>query len=85
VPYILPERRAELEAFATPQAETAGELNYLITRLCIAYERYHDSPAYAVKNEVVGALECAKLEFYRRSLVPYEDIKIQENGDCYPK
>jgi hypothetical protein len=26
-------------------------------------------------------LECCKLELYRKIAAPYEDIKIQENGD----
>ena len=29
----------------------------------------------------MGVLECCKLEFYRRVAAPYEDIKIEENGD----
>ena len=32
-------------------------------------------------NEAVGALECAKLEFYRRLAGPCEDRKVAENGD----
>ena len=33
----------------------------------------------------MGALECAKLELYRRVAAPYEDVKIMENGDVYTK
>ena len=36
---------------------------------------------YADINELIGALECAKLEFYRRKAAPYEDKKAVENGD----
>jgi len=32
---------------------------------------------------VTGVLECAKLELYRRIAAPYEDTKIEENGDVY--
>jgi hypothetical protein len=32
-------------------------------------------------NDVLGALEGAKLELYRRRIAPYEDTKIVENGD----
>lgn len=35
------------------------------------------------KSEIIGALECCKLELYRRIAAPYEDIKIGENGDVY--
>jgi len=34
-------------------------------------------------NAIIGALECAKLELYRRVAAPYEDDKIAENGDVY--
>jgi hypothetical protein len=30
---------------------------------------------------LIGMLECAKLELYRRSVANYEDEKILENGD----
>ena len=56
----------------------SGTLNYIITRLVKgAYGecRYNDY------NSIVGLLECAKMELYRRSVAPYEDTKIEENGD----
>ncbi len=31
--------------------------------------------------ELLGAVEGAKLELYRRLAAPYEDLKIRENGD----
>jgi len=34
-------------------------------------------------GDAIGALECAKLELYRRVAAPYEDTKIAENGDVY--
>lgn len=57
--------------------QLAGNLNYIITRLLIGTEpdHYHDF------NELVGVLECAKLELYRRRIAPYENKKIKENGD----
>jgi hypothetical protein len=38
---------------------------------------------YQAINDCLGALEGAKLELYRRVAAPYEDRKIQENGDVY--
>ncbi|MBI9085369.1 MAG: hypothetical protein JEZ11_17370 [Desulfobacterales bacterium] len=38
---------------------------------------------YAHLNEIVGVFECAKLELYRQLSAPYEDRKIDENGDVY--
>lgn len=60
-----------------------GELNYLITRLCLRYMHERGGPSYALLNEIVGVLESAKLEFYRRAVAPYESAKAQANGDVY--
>jgi len=59
---------------------TAGELNYLFTRII---DRQLDNANYARYNELIGALECCKLELYRRMIVPYEDKKKKDNGDVY--
>ena len=64
------------------KAETAGELNYQITCLINLYME-DKVKNYACFNAVVGALESCKLEFYRRVVAPYENTKIEENGDVY--
>jgi len=56
-----------------------GDLNFIIT--CLIHEAWITNPRYDTGNELIGVLECAKQEFYRRKLAPYEDTKIQENGD----
>jgi hypothetical protein len=66
---------------ACPQ--NAGELNYAVTNLVLGYIAQHGKN-YQHINDVIGALEGAKLEFYRRLVGPYEDTKIAENGDVYP-
>jgi hypothetical protein len=78
MPYIAQHRRHN--AAATP--ESAGELNYALTCVIKEYME-HMGLAYQTINDIVGALEGAKMEFYRRIAVPYEDIKIKENGDVY--
>lgn len=60
----------------------AGELNYAITELMIDYLN-RKGLSYTNMNEVIGVLECAKMELYRRAAAPYEDQKIEENGDVY--
>jgi len=60
-----------------PVERIDGELNYVITK--ILKESY--PLRYFNLNRAVGVLECAKLEFYRRVVAPYEDIKIKESGD----
>lgn len=79
MPYINEVSKRELAAGRRPRS--VGELNYCITRLMIEF--CHNNLSYVDINDVIGAVECAKLEFYRRMAVPYEDQKILENGDVY--
>lgn len=81
MPYITQDRREALAAGG--QAENAGELNYLVTRLVDNYIVRQGGVRYARINEVIGVLERAKLEAYRRIAAPYEDTKIAESGDVY--
>lgn len=81
MPYITQRRRdALVDNIEAP--ETAGELNYLFTK-CINQYRHGHSDSYATFNDVLGALEGAKQEFYRRVVVPYEDKQREANGDVY--
>ena len=57
-----------------------GVFNYVITRLAI---ELIGNPKYSKINDVVGAMECCKLELYRRMAANYEDKKASENGDVY--
>jgi len=90
MPYIDAEKRAILEhslvslsAHITSERDgQAGVLNYCITSLiqeCLIAngKNYHNI------NELIGVLECAKLELYRRVASPYEDAKMESNGDVY--
>ena len=82
MPYITQEARDEL---ALREPETPGELNYAISVLLGQYllTKEADGLSYQTINDILGALEGAKLEFYRRIAVPYEDTKIDANGDVY--
>ena len=79
MPYVKQERREYLDQ--DYPAVTAGDLNYLITKQVAGF--LNGEVDYHGINMVIGALECAKLELYRRIASPYEDIKIEENGDVY--
>lgn len=86
MPYIKQDMRLALDPIVdmikrTP-AMNAGELNYIITVLIKTYIKIHDLN-YQRINDVVGALEGAKLEFTRRVTNDYEDSKIKTNGDVY--
>jgi hypothetical protein len=74
MPYIKEEKRKK-----NLKPETPGELNYAITRLVSSY--LGTNPNYNKFNDAIGAIESAKLEMYRRLIVPYEDLKRVENGD----
>jgi hypothetical protein len=80
LPYIKQERREELVRDVLGP-DNAGELNYEFTELIRIY--WERKGNYQAINDIVGALEGAKLEFYRRVAAPYEDVKIKENGDVY--
>jgi hypothetical protein len=83
MPYVPKEDRERLLRKPT-LCKTPGELNFVITTIVQAF-LFRDTakPNYARYNEAIGALECAKLELYRRQIVPYEDEKCTENGDVY--
>lgn len=83
MPYIAgEERRAQIRPGSEDIAKTTGELNFQITSLMAAYLAHHGT-SYATINDIVGAVEGAKLEFYRRIVGPYENTKIVANGDVY--
>lgn len=77
MPYIKQEDRTFGEL---PQPLSAGELNYVFTLLSIDYWE-NGGQNYQAFNDIMGALEGCKLELYRRRVAPYEDKKIEENGD----
>ena len=85
MPYIdQAARRGIDEGYAAPG--TAGQLNYAVTSLIDDYlNEWGDKLSYGAINEVVGVLECAKLELYRRVAAPYEDLTMIRNGDVYSR
>ena len=83
IPYIKLSERKEVCPTSAYSVLTPGQLNYQFTQLIINYLSGHGK-SYTTLNDIIGALECAKLELYRRVAAPYEDTKIKENGDVYP-
>jgi hypothetical protein len=82
MPYIKQEIRDQFNNGLITLPSNEGEMNYVITDLLDDYLSAYGLN-YANVNALVGVLECAKLELYRRIAAPYEDEKIQENGDVY--
>jgi len=87
MPYIEKTRRYELDKQGAARlgefCATSGELNYTITRLCLSYLNRHGKN-YATLSAIRGVLHDVHDELYRRVVVPYEQQKIEENGDVYP-
>lgn len=85
MPYVQPSYRYLIDDHLCEvhqHIQSPGDLNYAITTLCSEYLAIRGL-RYSNINEVVGVLECAKMELYRRVAAPYEESKINENGDVY--
>ncbi len=67
------------DGLAVP-ASADGIVNYIITRII---DKCYGMGGYSVFNRGMGVMECAKTEFYRRRVMPYENQKAKENGDVY--
>lgn len=81
MPYLTQPERDLLDIHGR-KAQKGGELNYQISKLLndfIAMKQIN----YASINEAMGAIECAKLEFYARVARPYEELKAKVNGEVY--
>jgi hypothetical protein len=81
MPYIPPseKKRVDQDNLIT----TAGQFNYALNQLVNIYIEQNEFN-YQTANDIVGAIECAKMEIYRRLVAPYEDKKILQNGDVNP-
>lgn len=81
MPYVKPERRQSLDRVVNVMEEEGivanGDLNYV---LYAYFKRNFDMSYNVVKNYCGELNECA-CEIRRRLTAPYEDKKIQENGD----
>lgn len=80
MPYIPKSERRKVDDLILMNA---GNLNYALHQLIDKYFDQHEI-SYQTINDVIGVLECAKMELYRRGASPYEDKKILQNGDCAP-
>ena len=70
-----------LAAQAPPQRK--GHANYVITQVLRKAWAVHTAAGESYSNyaDIIGTLECAKLELYRRWIADYEDKAIEKNGD----
>jgi hypothetical protein len=61
----------------------AGCFNFAVHKLIAQYIS-QNKESYQTYNDIIGALDCAKMEIYRRLVSDYEDRKIVQNGDVAP-
>jgi hypothetical protein len=86
MPYITQEDRPQYDEVLAeligllkekPPESVDGHLNYVMTRVI---KEVYPLRYYHI-NKAMGVLECIQHEFYRRVAAPYEDTKIEQNGD----
>lgn len=86
MPYVTKSVRNQLKDRGTLKKgrspSNSGELNYTFTEALKGYIELKGL-SYSTINDILGALEGAKLEFNRRIVIPYENTKINLNGDVY--
>lgn len=93
MPYIKQEERDQIDPKLKEMLDhmgvlTPGQFVYMMYQICqwqTSFGGTGDLPVgWGSASRVLADLEATKLEFYRRVVAPYEDQKIQENGDCEP-
>jgi len=90
MPYLTDDARAKIDdhindlidVLINTDVSVPGGLNYAICRVAdgvIAAK----GESYSIYNTLLGSVEAAKLEIYRRMVAPYEDVKCQANGEVF--
>lgn len=81
MPYIDYRDREKIDKHGLSAVDNIGGLNYFITTKILNYMGAY--PRYQDYNEMIGVLECIKLELYRRRIADYEDNAMERNGDVF--
>jgi len=86
MPYIKKEQRPAIDKLIQPIIEHVkslpiedqdGSINYAVTKI---FKNVYPKK-YFHFNRALGVLTAITQEFYRKIIGPYEEEKIQENGD----
>jgi RNA processing factor Prp31 len=83
MPYIKQEDRTWVDEeikLIVDNIENSGDLCYVIYKL-LKNLTEKQGIRFSTMSSLISEVECAKLEYYRRIVAPYEDTKISENGD----
>lgn len=84
MPYIDKDDRDGLWPESRVDARNTGDLNFQFTVLAINY-LVNRGISNQTLTDIRGALDGAKTELERRVTGPYEDRKINDNGDIYTR
>jgi hypothetical protein len=81
MPYVKQNQRPRLDRVVDTMESMAvkadGDLNYILYAFC----KRNIKPSYNNYKNFCGELRQCATEIERRILAPYEDTKIEENGD----
>ena len=66
-----------VELMRTLDIKANGDLNFILFKYC----KYYVLPSYNNYKNFCGELRQCATEIERKILAPYEDQKIEENGD----
>jgi hypothetical protein len=87
MPYLPSSQKEKIDrgliALNLSELKDSGSLNYAIHQVVAQYIS-QNKDSYQTYNDIIGALECAKMELYRRLVSDYEDRKILQNKDVKP-
>jgi hypothetical protein len=93
MPYISQEDRNTIDRYLTRLFEeqldtfSSGQITYILTCICrnwlASRKQAKGELRFDDYSDVLKVLESAKLEYYRRVMVPFEEGKKIVNGDVY--
>jgi len=90
MPYLTDDARAKIDdhingiidVLVNTDVSVPGGLNYAICRVADGVTAAKGE-SYSIYNTLLGSVEAAKLEIYRRMVAPYEDVKCRANGEVF--
>ncbi len=89
MPYIKQEDRKNFNGLVAKLSKridfagnNKGDLNYIITMLIKEFVK-RKGLKYNTLSDITGVLNDVKVEFERKVVANYEDLKIKENGGIY--
>jgi len=72
-----------LSVVKTGENICAVDLNYVLTKIAIVIVRDSNEERVINVHRSIAAMRTAGIKFYGVYASPYEDLKIEENGDVY--